>query len=231
MSAKKKVTILSIDGGGIRGLIPAAFLARLEEKIQQKTGDNDARLAEYFDLMVGTSTGGLLTLLYTAPNEEKAKPKYAAKEGVDLFKEHGPKIFHSSWFGSAKNLFRDKYSPSYLEKILSDKLGDKTLADLFCPTAIMAFNTTTDSSFAFRSWKAISTVEDKALHKKNKYDYYAKDVARATSAAPTYFPPASISFVDADPKQDPPQTFIDGGVASNNPALVGLGMFVLKKDY
>jgi patatin-like phospholipase/acyl hydrolase len=151
---KKKVTVLSIDGGGIRGLIPAAFLAALEAKIQELEPDPNARLADYFDLIVGTSTGGLLALLYTTPNADNTKPKYSAKDAVDLFKNHGPNIFKSSWHSGFTNYFRAKYSPDYLEQILGEKLGDTTLADMYTATALMAFNITTDSSYAFRSWKA-----------------------------------------------------------------------------
>lgn len=133
---------------------------------------------------------------------------------MDLFKNHGPNIFKSSWHSGFTNYFRAKYSPDYLEQILGEKLGDTTLADMYTATALMAFNITTDSSYAFRSWKA----------DKERHSFYAKHVARATSAAPTFFPPASVSFLATDQELNPPQLFLDGGVASNNPSLVALGM-------
>ena len=73
--------ILSIDGGGIRGLIPGQVLVALEKKLQQKTNDPDARIASYFDFFAGTSTGGILTCLLLCPDENNPqKPKFSAEE-------------------------------------------------------------------------------------------------------------------------------------------------------
>jgi patatin-like phospholipase/acyl hydrolase len=209
---KKKVTILSIDGGGIRGLIPAVFLARLEKEIQRITNNSEARLSEYFDLMIGTSTGGLLSILYATPSEDGTRSKYSAEEGVKLYKKHGPMIFPSSWFW-ARKFFRNKYSPNYLNNLLLRKLGDTKLGSLRTPVAITAFNTTTDSAYIFRSWRASNQAQD----------FYLRDVARATSAAPTYFPPAEFGFVGMNSDATPKQSFIDGGVSANNPSLIALG--------
>ena len=85
------VTILSIDGGGIRGIIPATILAFLESQVQELDGE-DARLADYFDVISGTSTGGLVTAMLTAPNEKK-RPLFAAKDLKPFYLEHCPKIF------------------------------------------------------------------------------------------------------------------------------------------
>lgn len=85
------VTILSVDGGGIRGIIPATILANLESKLQELDGA-DARVADYFDVVAGTSTGGLMTAMLTAPNREN-RPLYAAKDINPFYKEHGPRIF------------------------------------------------------------------------------------------------------------------------------------------
>ncbi|KAK6128671.1 hypothetical protein DH2020_037583 [Rehmannia glutinosa] len=85
------VTVLSIDGGGVRGIIPATILAFLESKLQELDGPN-SRLADYFDIVAGTSTGGLLATMITAPNQED-RPLYAAKEIVDFYLEHCPSLF------------------------------------------------------------------------------------------------------------------------------------------
>ena len=85
------VTILSIDGGGIRGIIPATILAFLESQLQELDGE-DARLADYFDVISGTSTGGLVTAMLTAPNDKK-RPLFAAKDIKPFYLEHCPKIF------------------------------------------------------------------------------------------------------------------------------------------
>ena len=84
------IKILSIDGGGIRGIIPAIILAEIEERTEK-------RVADLFDLIAGTSTGGILALGLTKPNEER-KPQYAARDLVDLYKLD---------FGQKRKCFRD----------------------------------------------------------------------------------------------------------------------------
>ncbi|KAF5955723.1 hypothetical protein HYC85_008579 [Camellia sinensis] len=85
------ITILSIDGGGIRGIIPATILTYLESQLQELDGE-DARLADFFDVIAGTSTGGLITAMLTAPNENN-RPLFAAKDIKNFYLEHSPKIF------------------------------------------------------------------------------------------------------------------------------------------
>ncbi|KAK8941575.1 hypothetical protein KSP40_PGU022472 [Platanthera guangdongensis] len=85
------ITVLSIDGGGVRGIIPGTILAFLESKLQELDGEN-ARLADYFDVIAGTSTGGLVTAMLTAPDKSN-RPIYAAKDINDFYIKHSPKIF------------------------------------------------------------------------------------------------------------------------------------------
>jgi predicted acylesterase/phospholipase RssA len=90
-STGKLITILSIDGGGIRGLIPATIITYLEAKLQELDGP-DARIADYFDVIAGTSTGALLTSMLAAPDENN-RPLFAAKDLTTFYLENGPKIF------------------------------------------------------------------------------------------------------------------------------------------
>ena len=83
-------TILSIDGGGIRGIIPAMILAEIE----RRTG---CRTAQLFDLIAGTSTGGVLALGLTVPDEKRKRPKYKASQLVSFYEEDGKEVFHSFW--------------------------------------------------------------------------------------------------------------------------------------
>jgi len=85
------VTVLSIDGGGVRGIIPGTILAFLEAKLQELDGP-DVRIADYFDIVAGTSTGGLVTAMLTAPDKE-GRPLFAAKDINDFYLRHSPKIF------------------------------------------------------------------------------------------------------------------------------------------
>ncbi|GJN03794.1 hypothetical protein PR202_ga21273 [Eleusine coracana subsp. coracana] len=88
---KELVTVLSIDGGGVRGIIPAKILAFLEEKLQELDGP-DARIADYFGVVAGMSTGGLLTAMITAPDKNRG-PLFPAKDLVPFYVEHSLKIF------------------------------------------------------------------------------------------------------------------------------------------
>ncbi|WMV40272.1 hypothetical protein MTR67_033657 [Solanum verrucosum] len=102
MCSGEMVTILSVDGGGIRRIIPATILAFLEDQLQsddpekdflsQELDGEDARVADYFDVIAGTSTGGILATMITAPNENNL-PFCAAKDIVSFYFEHGPRIF------------------------------------------------------------------------------------------------------------------------------------------
>jgi Patatin len=78
--------ILSLDGGGLRGIISAEVLKYVEQKLQDFTGNSDARIADYFDLIAGTSAGGILTALYLCPDPENPlRPRCSAQEVYDFF--------------------------------------------------------------------------------------------------------------------------------------------------
>jgi len=123
---KQKITrILSIDGGGIRGIIPGQILVILEEKLKAKTGNPDARIADYFDLIAGTSTGGILTCAYLIPGQdnsgEEIRPKFSATQVVDLYLKRGGDIFSVSMghkIRTAGGLLDEKYPAKQLEKAI-----------------------------------------------------------------------------------------------------------------
>ena len=130
--AKPEFTrILSIDGGGIRGIIPGRVLVALEQKLQSASNDNNARIADYFDLIAGTSTGGILACLYLCPqSDQRKRPKYTAQDAVDLYLEKGDEIFDIPiWhrLRSADGLRDEKYPADGLEEALDDYLGDLKL--------------------------------------------------------------------------------------------------------
>ena len=111
--------ILSIDGGGIRGIIPGQILVALEEKL--KKHDANARIGDYFDFVAGTSTGGILTCLYLCPEAKNAKrPRFSAEEAVELYLERGDEIFDVSLrqrIRSVGGLADEKYSAAELKKL------------------------------------------------------------------------------------------------------------------
>lgn len=201
--------ILSIDGGGIRGIIPGKVLVYVEHKLQEKTGKPDARIAEYFDLIAGTSTGGILACIYLCPTKDEPKrPRFSAEEAVDLYLTRGKKIFSRPLWKKIigyRGLFDEKYNPDELENALKDKFGDLKLSELFKPCLITAYDILLRKTTFFTRKEAIV---DKGR------DFLIKNIARATSAAPTYFEPAKIKSMS---KLDYP--LIDGGVFANNPTL------------
>ena len=204
----KYFRILSIDGGGIRGIIPAQVLVRLEKKLQVKTGIEDARIADYFDLIAGTSTGGILTCIYLCPDHTGKKPKFTAEQAVEFYCKYGAKIFKSRWVDFPKrNVLRyPKYSSSNIEVLLKDHVGDTKLNELLKPCLITAYDIEARATVFFAQ-------RDVQKQKKDG-NYYVRDVARATSAAPTFFPPALIK---SDKGKALP--LIDGGVFANNPSM------------
>ncbi|XP_019149981.1 PREDICTED: patatin-like protein 2 [Ipomoea nil] len=205
------VTILSIDGGGIRGIIPATIVAYLEDQLQALDGP-DARVADYFDVIAGTSTGGLMTTMLTAPDKNK-RPLYAGKDIVPFYKEHGPKIFPTAEASQVYNLIGGpKYDGKYLHQILQDQLGDTRLSQTLTHVVIPTFDIKTFEPTIF------ATCDVKDSPEKNAK---LSDICIATSAAPTYLP--CHYFETANGKGERVQfSLIDGGVAANNPTLVAI---------
>ncbi|XP_074308767.1 patatin-like protein 1 [Silene latifolia] len=212
----KLITILSIDGGGIRGIIPGVILRCLESQLQELDGE-EARLADYFDVIAGTSTGGLITTMLTAPND-KNQPLYAAKDIVPFYLQHSPKIFpqSSGIFGSvatiAKLLNGPKYNGKYLHKLLRDLLGEKRLQDTLTNVVIPTFDIKNLQPVMFSNY-AVPVVP--------QLDALLSDICIATSAAPTFFPAHQFKTNDGNGNVRE-FNLIDGGVAANNPTLVAI---------
>ena len=207
--------ILSIDGGGIRGILPGRVLVALEKKLQEKSNNTEARIADYFDLMAGTSAGGILTCLYLCPDRDNpGRPKFSAKEAVGLYEKRGDEIFYASWGRRLWSLFgkrEERYSAEALEEIFEDYLKNLKLSELLKPCLITAYDIERRKAHFFRQHKA---------KKGDKDNFWVRDVARATSAAPTYFEPAKVKSLSNTyyglPEYYP---LIDGGMFANNPAL------------
>jgi patatin-like phospholipase/acyl hydrolase len=198
------VKVLSIDGGGIRGIIPAAVLADLERRL-------DAPIAERFDLITGTSTGGIIALGLTAPGED-GKPANSAAALVELYKSQGHKIFSRSVWHEVRavgNAMEEKYPASGVESVLQEYLGETRLKDALTEVFVTAYEIEDRIPWFFSSRDAAT---------REGYDFAMWEVGRATSAAPTYFEPARL------PAQNDRGywAFVDGGMFANNPALCGL---------
>ncbi len=210
MSSNSKLTrILSLDGGGIRGILPGQILVALEKKLQSLDKNPKARIADYFDLIAGTSTGGILTCLYLCPSDtDPTKPGFSAEKAVELYLDRGDEIFDVSFWQkirSAGGLTDEKYSAKELEEALVDFMGELKLSELLKPCLITSYDIKNRKGHFFRSHKAKI---DKG------YNFKVREAARATSAAPTYFEVARVKSED-----NRVYPLIDGGVFVNNPTL------------
>ena len=191
--------ILSIDGGGIRGIIPAKVLARIEELTKK-------RIADLFDVIAGTSTGGILALGLTCPGDDGKTPKNTAQSLLDLYVDRGADIFKKLPFAAETKILWPEYSTVALEKALLDYFGEARLKDAVTKVTITSYETERRKPFFFRSAKAVENPAD--------YDYLMRDVALATSAAPTYF---AAHMIETTPPEH--YSLVDGGVFANNPGM------------
>ncbi|GMN30004.1 hypothetical protein TIFTF001_002656 [Ficus carica] len=207
----KLITVLSIDGGGIRGIIPGVLLEYLESQLQELDG-KDARLADYFDVISGTSTGGLITAMLTAPNKDN-RPLYAANGIVPFYLEHSAKIFpqSSGFFGSIIGSVQDaigpKYDGKYLHNLINGLLGTARLHETLTNIVIPTFDIKKLQPTLFSSFMAPTVTV---------LDAHLSDICIATSAAPTYLPSHYFTNQDKSGKTEE-FNLIDGGVTANNP--------------
>ena len=194
--------VLSIDGGGIRGIIPAMVLAEIERRTGKTT-------SELFDLVAGTSTGGILALGLTKPGPE-GKPQFRAERLIELYETEGRKIFSLPvWhrIHSVGGLAEEKYPSEGIEDVSRQYFGDRRLAEALTEVLIAAYEIEGRIPWFFKRRHARDP-------EKKGYNFYMREVARATSAAPTYFEPLQLAV-----EPDGNRAFIDGGIYANNPAM------------
>ncbi len=225
--------ILSIDGGGMRGIIPSVILSHMAELLIEM---GDARpLYAHFDMIAGTSSGALAAVALSLPTAGTSLPEENGEETpvfrtetrrklfwkhtertlqgwiertadpasfTRLYREHGREIFPqksvSMLFGP---LFTDKYSAGTYEAFLKKLYGTKTMSDLLVPTVMVSYSADNGILYPITSWE--------------NGDFKLWEAARASSAAPLYFPP--FRYRDGNGNEI---FLIDGGVAANNPSLV-----------
>lgn len=201
--------ILSLDGGGIKGIIEARILAEFEKRTNKP-------VHELFDMVVGTSTGGLIACGLTSNRQGFNRP-FTAEELVEFFRTNSTKIF--PWVIPFSQYIRrgpkysEKVTKNGIEKLLKENFGDAKLSEAKKPLIVTAVDIAESDIFFFKSHR---------INGKQYHDHYIRDVCRATSAAPTYFPPAFISAINKPDYVEEPPCFalVDGGVAANNPVAV-----------
>ena len=222
--------ILCLDGGGMRGVIPATILHLLEQQL--RTIGDDRPLYAHFDLVAGTSTGGLIALALTAPCQEgsllpqqnapdqdeatvrssrKPQPSDDLYPGpdlqsiVDIYLKYGKVIFPKNnsflQLNVIGQLFNQKYEDTSFLRLLRDIFGELKMWDALVPTMVVTYDCGKDQPYIISSY--------------GKGNLLMRQAARATSAAPTYFTPLTV----VDESTGERVTLIDGGVVANNPVL------------
>ena len=185
--------ILSIDGGGIRGILPLALLTEIETR--------RGPCADLFDMLAGTSIGGIIAsgLAHRVP----------AKTIYDMLMSDGGTIFAKTLATDMLNAVEPKYDAAPLEGFLAQTFGGAMLNGVAKPELIVStVDLLRPASIFFKSWRA---------RRDPSYNFALKDMARATSAAETYFAPALIQSATGDAYR-----CVDGGTAINNPAIAAI---------
>ncbi|MED6195044.1 hypothetical protein PIB30_034378 [Stylosanthes scabra] len=238
------VTILSIDGGGVRGVIPGYVLAFLEAELQKLDGE-DARIVDYFDYIAGASTGGIVTAMLTKPSTQDGRP-CSAKEINTFYREKGPKIFSEE--AENLNIFK-QYIESYVSRLEESEstwfrkkikgclsramkvgawLGAKALASIYRSEPLeeaikeilgdfcLADTLTNVVIPAYDMDRLQPVIFSTQQAKRKKSAVKLADVIMSTTAAPYYFPPHKFSVGGEN------YTLIDGGIAANNPTIFAI---------
>ncbi len=201
---EKSFKILSIDGGGMRGIVPLEILKFIENRYNKK-------IYELFDFIAGTSTGGLIACGLVV-SDNNTTPKFSLKELENIYLDRGHEIFPSPFgliriFRFIRSLKNPKFKEEGLEKVLMDILGNKRLTNCLKPILIPTYDLYNNNALFFKSRHANLDANKNAL---------LLDVCRATSAAPTYFPAYKFTF------NKQPTICIDGGIFMNNPSMGAL---------
>ena len=189
------IKVLAVDGGGIRGIIPAVIIDALQQRLGKQPWQT-------YDLIAGTSTGGIITVgIGTACN--KGKP-YSPQQLIDLYVQNGATIFQKNIFTPERELLLPKYSPDGLQTVLDRFFSDTQFKSALTPLLVSSYDLQTQTPFFFKSHR-IAANDD--------YNWPVVHIARATSAAPTFFPPFHLQRGNQD------YALVDGGVFVNNPSM------------
>jgi patatin-like phospholipase/acyl hydrolase len=205
--------VLSIDGGGIRGLIAARVIARLEELLSAEAGE-ERRMTDCFHMFAGTSTGGLIALGLTVPDPAApGRPRLSGADLVELYETEGPRIFSDTlhklfslggWSGP-------KHSQARLARALRERFGEARLRDALRELIVTSYDMTEPGPHFFKRWRA---------RESDDRDAPMVDVGLATAAAPTYFPSHGLAG----------RALVDGGLFAANPSVAAVVEALKRRD-
>lgn len=209
----EKFQILSLIGGGIRGAFVTSYLKELEAKLGRP-------IAECFDLIAGTSTGGIIAAGLASGRTAAEVHQFYVDHGASIFTEREPYkskgawkliypwvnwIFKKKTGGSLDSAFRSRFCTHTLQAAFDEGFGEDTLGDIRCTRLIMpAVNLTKGQPHVFRSCHLPKAVHDREIR--------IADAVIATTAAPTYFPHRQIGE----------NAFVDGGVWAADPSMLAV---------
>ena len=205
--------ILSLIGGGIRGAFVTSYLKELEQKLGRP-------IAECFDLIAGTSTGGIVAAGLALGMSAERMHQFYVDHGANIFTPRDPYrakgiyryifptvnwIFNKRTGGELASAFRARYCQDALEVAFAEGFGEKTLGDIQCTRLIMpSVNLTQGKPHVFRSLHLPKAVHDR--------DIQVAEAVIATTAAPTYFPHREING----------DAFVDGGMWASDPSMLAV---------
>jgi len=230
----RPIFLLSIDGGGILGLLALQTLIHLEKRMNRP-------ISSLFDAITGVSAGGIIALGLAAPNAQTNQPAYSAQQLSRIFLENAKKIFNRTpmqnmahrlpLWGLMDSLFFAKYSNQNAAKVYKHCFQETRLSQSLTQTIVPTYNI----SWSSKRGPRIKIFDSLAVCEKQKtlgsaHDFAMHDIALATSAAPTYFSPHRMQSMGAqNAAQSSADYFIDAGVAINDPTILGYSL--LRKRY
>ncbi|KAF5186057.1 Patatin-like protein [Thalictrum thalictroides] len=214
-----KVCILSIDGGGMRGIISGKALAYLEQALKNKSGNPDACIADYFDVAAGTGVGGIFTsMLFSSKNGNR--PIFRAEDTWKFLAEQGKCFYQSSSssgffrrFTKSRTFGSTRSATTGLERAMKDKFAENgrslTLKDTLKPVLIPCYDLSSSAPFLFSRADALES---------ESFNFRLWEVCRATAAEPAVFEPVAMQSIDKQTKC----LAIDGGLAMSNPTAAAI---------
>ncbi|KAF9619453.1 hypothetical protein IFM89_007028 [Coptis chinensis] len=211
-----KICVLSIDGGGMRGILLGKALAYLEQALKKKSGNPEARIADYFDVAAGTRVGGIFTAMLFGTKGDN-RPIFKAEETWKFLVNQGKRLFKpasSSSNGSLLHrLFQTVSVTNKLEKIMKEAFSDKsrslTLKDTLKPVLIPCYDLSSSAPFVFSRADAFES---------ESIDFRLWEVCRATTAELAVFEPVLMKSVDGQ-KQC---LAVEGGLTMSNPVAAAI---------
>ncbi|KAJ0255371.1 Patatin-like protein 7 [Hirschfeldia incana] len=207
-SQRGKVCILSIDGGGMRGILPGKALAYLEHALNSKSGDPNARIADYFDVAAGSGIGGIYTAMLFG-SRDGDRPIFKAEDTWQFLTKNAKGLYGSSSSFLKRVMRTGSSGTGKLKRVMKESFSELTLKDTLKPVLIPCYDLKSSAPFLFSRADALET---------DGYDFRLWEVCRATWAEPGVFDPVEMKSVDGKTKC----VAIGGGLAMSNPTAAAI---------